>query len=71
MDCAFGESGCVGDHPHTGTDVAPLAARCLAVKVQVNHKRGRFLVVPNQIAHQHVEHVIVDENGAFETRISK
>ncbi len=64
---AFGQSGCVGDRAHTDADVAPLVSCGLAVKVQVNRKRGRFLVVTDQIAHQHVEHVIVDGNGAFET----
>jgi hypothetical protein len=26
------------------------------------------LIVADQIAHEHIEHVIVDRNGAFETR---
>jgi hypothetical protein len=26
------------------------------------------LIVPDQIAHQHIQDVIVDRNGAFETR---
>ena len=68
VDGAFGESGCVGDRAHTGADVAPFISCGLAVKVQVNHKRGRLLIVPDQIAHQHIQHVIVDGNGAFETR---
>jgi len=36
--------------------------------VQVNHKRRRLLIVPDQIAHQHIENVIVDGYGAFKTR---
>jgi len=43
----------------------------LAVKVQVNDKRGGLLIVPDQIAHEHIQDVIVDGNSAFETRISK
>ena len=71
VDGAFGESGCVGDRAHTGANVAPFVSCGLAVKMQVNHKRGGLLIVPDQIAHQHIEHVIVDRNSAFETRISK
>jgi hypothetical protein len=26
------------------------------------------LIVPDQITHEHIQHVIVDRNGAFETR---
>ena len=71
VDGAFGESGCVGDCAHTGANVTPFLSCSLAVKVQVNHKRGGLLIVPNQIAHQHVQYVIVDGHGAFETRIPK
>ena len=65
---AFGESGCVGNCAHTGADMAPFASSGLAVKMQINHKRGRLLIVADQIAHEHIEYVIVDGNGAFETR---
>ena len=68
MHSAFGESGCVGDCPHTGTNGTPFISCGLAVKVQVNHKGGRLLIVPDQIAHQHIQYVIVDGNGVFETR---
>ena len=68
VDGAFGEPCCVGDRAHTGADVAPFVSCGLAVKVQVNHERSGLLIVPDQIAHQHIENVIVDGNGAFETR---
>ena len=71
VDGAFGESCCVRDGAHTGANVAPFISCGLAVKMQVNHKRGRLLIVPDQITHQHIQHVIVDQNGAFETRHSK
>ena len=71
VDSAFGESRCVGDRAHAGSDVTPFVSCGLAVKVQVNHKGGRLLIVPDQITHQHIQHVIVDQNGAFETRHSK
>ena len=64
----FGESRCVGDCAHTGADAAPFISGCLAVEVQVNHERGGLLIVPDQIAHQHIENVIIDGNALSETR---
>lgn len=71
VDGAFGKSRCVGDRAYTGADGVPFVSCSLAVKVQVNHKRGRLLIVPHQIAHQHVENVIVDGNGLSEARHQK
>jgi len=68
MHGAFGESGCIGNCAHTGADGAPFASSGLDIKVQINQVGGRLLIVANQIAHEHIEHVIVDRNGAFETR---
>jgi len=51
--------------------VAPFISCGLAVKMQVNDKSGGLLIVPDQITHQHIQHVIVDRDGAFETRILK
>jgi hypothetical protein len=39
--------------------------------MEVNDKSGGLLIVPDQITHQHIQHVIVDRNAALETRISK
>jgi hypothetical protein len=68
VDGAFRKPGCIGDCAHTGADVATFVSRSLRVKMQVNCKRGRLLIVPDQIAHQHIEHVAVDVNSSFETR---
>ena len=70
VDGAFGKAGCVGDRAHAGADNGRLASYRLTKEVQVNDERGGLLIVPDQIAHQYVEYVIVDGNGAFETRIS-
>jgi len=68
VDGAFGKSCCVGDCAHTGANVTPFVSCSLTVKVQVNQKRGGLSIVPDQIAHQNVEHVNVDGNGPLETR---
>jgi len=65
---AFGKSSCVSDCAYTGADMAPSVSRSLTVEVQVNHKRCRLLIVPDQIAHQHIQNVIVDGNGLSKTR---
>ena len=68
VDRAFGESCCIGDRAHTGANAARFVSCGLAEKVQVNDKRGGLLIVPDQITHEHIQHVIVDRNGASETR---
>ena len=68
---ASGESCCVSDGAHTGTKVAPFISCGLAIKMQVNHKRGGLLIVPDQITHQHIQNVNVDGNAVFESEISK
>jgi len=37
----------------------------MAVKIEVNQISCGLLVVPNQIAHQNVENIIIDGNGLF------
>jgi len=70
VDSAFRKAGGVGNCARIGADLVPFVSCGLAVQVQVNHKRRRLLIVPDQIAHQHIENVIVDGHGAFKTRHS-
>lgn len=71
LDCALRQARCLRNRSETRYDWFPLAAHCLAVKVQINHISSRFLVVCDQIAHQDVEDVIIDGNGLFEARHAK
>ncbi len=71
VDGAFGESCCVRDGAHARANVAPFVSCGLPIKMQVNDKSGGLLIVPDQITHQHIQHVIVDRDGAFEARHSK
>ncbi len=43
-------------------------ARGLAVEIKINEIRGRLSIVPDDIAHQNVEHIVVDRNCFAETR---
>ena len=68
VDCAFREPRCIGDCAHTSADRSPFVSCSLTVEVQVNHERSGLLIVSDQIAHQHIQDVIVDGNGLSETR---
>ena len=63
LDGAFGKPGCVGKRSYARDDWLPFLPRGLAIKIKINQKGGWLLIVADQIAHQNVEHVIVDRNG--------
>ena len=63
LDRAFGKASRVGKRSHARGDRFPFLPRGLAVKIQINQVSGWLLIVPDQIAHQDVENVIVDGNG--------
>src|SRR5262249_45175734 len=65
LNRAFGKPGFVRKRAETCCDGLPIAARGTAIKMQINQKSGRLLVMTNQIAHQDVEHVIVDRDSLF------
>jgi hypothetical protein len=65
---ALGEASRFCQHAQTRGDRFPFMPRGLTVKIQINQIGSRLLIVPNQITHQDVEHVIVDRNGLFEAR---
>ena len=39
-----------------------------AGKIKVNQEGGRLLIMPDDIAHEHIENVIVNRNGSVEAR---
>jgi hypothetical protein len=68
LDCAFGEAGRVGKRSYTRGNRSPFLTRSLSVKIQIDQIGGWLLIVPDQVAHQDVENVVVDGNGLFEAR---
>ena len=68
MDRAFGKAGGVGKRSYARDDRFPFLPRGLAIKIQINQISGGLLIVPDQIAHQDVENVIVDGKGFATTR---
>lgn len=68
MDCTLRETGRLGERAQACRDRAPSFAHALAVEMQVNQIGGGSLIVADQIAHEHVDHIIVDRNRFFEPR---
>jgi hypothetical protein len=68
LDPALRQAGIVGERTQAGLDWLPVRARGLAVKKKVNQIRRRLAIVPNDIAQQDVENVIVDRDRFAETR---
>jgi hypothetical protein len=71
LDSALRQAGLFRERTQTGRDGSPSCARGLAVKMEKNEIRGRLAIVPNDVAHQNVEDVIVHEDGFAETRHAK
>ena len=62
---AFGQAGFIGQHAQAGFDRLPVLACSAAGKIKVNQKGSRLLIMPDDIAHEHVENVIIDRNGSL------
>ena len=56
----FDKTGGAGDHLMTQTRALRAAAGSLAPEVQVHQIRRGGMIVTHQVAHQHIEYVIVD-----------
>jgi hypothetical protein len=68
---AFGEACFFGQHAQTGGDRFPSLPRRPAVKVKVNEIRRRLPIVPNDVAHQDVEDVVIDRDRFAKSRHPK
>ena len=64
----FGKSGGFGKSAQTRGDWFPFTARSLTVKMQKHKISGRLLIVSDKVAHQDIEHIVVDRNDRFEAR---
>ena len=65
---ALGEARFLRDHPQTHRHRPPALSRRTTKQEQVNQKRGRLLIVRDEVAHEDVEHVIVHRHGRAEAR---
>ena len=62
LHCAFGKAGFIGQHAQAGFDRLPVLTGGAAGKVEINQEGRRLLIMPDDIAHEHVENVIIDWN---------
>lgn len=68
LDCAFGQTSFIGQHAQTGIDRLPALASSAPAKIKIDEECGRLLIVSHDIAHQHIQNVIIDRYGLMETR---
>jgi len=68
LDCAFGQTGFVGQHAQAGIDRLPALASGAPAKIKINEECRRLLIVSDDIAHQDIEDVIIDRHGLMEAR---
>ena len=65
---AFGESGFIGEHAQAGLDRSPALASGAPGKIKIDEECCRFLIVSDNIAHQHVQDVIIDRHDLTKAR---
>ena len=68
LDCAFGQAGFIGQHAQTGVYRSPALANGAPGKIKIDEKCRRLLIVSDDIAHQHIQNVIIDRDGLMEAR---
>jgi len=66
--CAFGKAGFIGQHAQAGFDRLPVSAGGAAGEIQINQEGCRLLIMADDIAHEHVENVIINRNGSVKAR---
>ena len=59
---AFRKTGRFREHAQTRRHSFPFVARRLSVEMQINKIRGRLAIVPDEVAHQDINYVVIDWN---------
>jgi len=62
LDRAFGKTGFVGERAQTGGNWFPFRARSAAIKMKINEIGRGLTIVPDDVAHQDIENIIVYGN---------
>jgi hypothetical protein len=68
LHCAFGQASFIGQHAQAGFDRLPALASSAPGKKKINQECGRLLIVSDNIAHEHIQNVIIDRHGLMEAR---
>lgn len=68
LHCALGKACFVRNHAQTHGHGPPALARGATEEEEVNQIGGRLLIVRDKVAHQDVEHVVIDGDSPPKTR---
>ena len=68
LDRAAGQARFIGDGAEPRGHRTPPLPHRPAIEVEIDEEGRGLPVVADDIAQQHIEHVIVDGDGSFETR---
>jgi len=68
LDCTFGKASFLGQHAQASFDRFPALASGAAGKIKIDEKCRRLLIVSDDIAHQHIQNVIIDRHSLTEAR---
>jgi hypothetical protein len=66
LDGAFRKPGRIRECAQTCRDQFPFIPRALAVKIQIDEVRGRLAIVPDDVAQQDVDDIVIDRDGFTE-----
>jgi hypothetical protein len=64
----FGKSGFIGQHAQAGIDRSPALASGAPGKIKIDEECRRLLIMSDNIAHEHIQNVIIDRHGLMEAR---
>ena len=64
----FGQADFFGQHAQTGIDRSPVLASGASGKIKIDQECRRFLIVSDDIAHEHIQDVIIDRHSLVEAR---
>jgi len=68
LHCAFGKSGLIGQDAQAGFDRSPALTGGAPGKIKIDQECRRFLIVSDDIAHEHIQDVIIDRHSLMEAR---
>jgi len=68
LDSTLGKSGPFRDSAQTKRHRSPVLLLRGPIKMEVNQKSCRLLIMPDQVAHQDVEDIVIHRDGSVKAR---
>ena len=68
LDRTFGKPRPFRDRPQTERHRSPVLLLRGSIKMEVNQKSCRLLIMPDQVTHQDVEHIVIDRDCSVKAR---